>query len=449
MEHISKNVSLSYRQRLTIISLGILIISFLLRIFSNRLISTHLDVTDFGNYTAIVGSMTLFASIMLIGSDMALNNFIPEYFSSKHWGKAKGYVIFFGRFFLQIIFAILVITVVIKALGRFDVELHFEQFISSHMASKYLWLSPIILLTYFFSKLLRALRHQILSQILLNFLFRGLQIVILCVLLYKHVPYTIENTVVVFAIAYGTTLILIFLSLNFIIPQHILAAPLDTSDRKLWIKVASEIFVANFFFANTGTIIIIADKIFDLHAHNAGFLSIIMLTASVFWLSSNAVQLIYSPEMRPYVSQKRYDILQKIINESFLSLLWPTLFLLLIFVIFHHIILGFFGAQYAQLFYPALFFFIFCVLPVLTTPLMIIMLYGGEQHVLAVAATCTALVTFSIGALIIHSFGFWGAICIASAIQLTAAAIPTWYIKKKMNIVPYKFGFNPPKDSND
>lgn len=426
------------------VSLFVVVFSFILQILANHLISNHIEVSEFGDYTAIVNGLGLFASITLLGSDTALMNFMSEYFALENWGKAKGYLVFFLNIFTQLIVTILLISSIALWLNHYDKELFFEQFISSHIAIKYLWLSPVLLFAYFFSKLLRVFKYQILSQVLINLVLRAFQLAILYLLLLFSIRLTVGNTVITFVASYMMTLFFILAALKYVFPNSILSARTDVSDKSLWLRVAHEVFIANFFFTRINTIIIIMDKIFDPNPNNAGYLSVLALLVGFLWLPASVIQIMYGAELRPHVKLKRYQELQKITNVSFLFLFSLLVVFIGFFFIFHHEILGYFGHEYTHLYYPATILLAANVVAILVTPAMNIMIYGGKQHLLSLATIYSLCGFVPLSALLVYNWGLNGAIIFIAVTLLTCTILPTWYVKKHMNILPFRFRPLPP-----
>ena len=323
-------------------SAGIQIINTLFLLIISVLIARILGPNDFGIYTFIFSIITLLSLPFSSGLSLLVMRETAKKHLTKEWGGLRGAIIVAKNYILGCSF--LVATVSIFVLWGVKADLEYQSYITFMWA---LLLLPFIGLNNVSGAVLRGLRHVVIGNLPISVIGPAVTIISLyaCILLGREI-----DPILVFQINIVTSLIVFLVLIAFLarfIPNEVFRAS-PSYETKEWLKsliplsLYSALTVANF------QISIVFLGSLSGNSDVALF-RVAMSGATLIVFGLTAVNTVLAPHITQLYHKGEKKLLQKIITKSARLILFFSLPIALVLVIFgEKIIVIVFGIEYAD-----------------------------------------------------------------------------------------------------
>lgn len=291
--------------RASIISLIILLLSYIFNYIIHVFFARTLGTVAYGNYAVVISSIQFSATFILLGADSATLRFIPHYIANEKWPEASGYLRQHLKSLIKIGLPVFTIGLIISlvVLMSYKPNIVFNE-LKHHPFWLFVWIIPLYSFAMFLSKLLRSINLIYLSSFLSpvisgSFIIAFLLFIQTYLVKYFHGHITSFEILLIYA---STLVFLIFFQYYILIlylPKAILNAdPVYLT--KDWHKTGRKLMISNFAAVNLQSIVLILVEIFDKEkAGDAGVLSAIFIICSTFWLTYSAITTVLSPMISP------------------------------------------------------------------------------------------------------------------------------------------------------
>lgn len=421
------------------ISLLIILLSFGLNYAISVILARQLGPTIYGEYAVIISTIQFFSLFILLGADLAITRFLPEYLAAADWNMARGYLQRHFKMIATISVIVLLLGIGIAIAVNFFRDTFFiEKETYLHPVISYIWLIPIFALALFFSKLLRATDHYLLSLIPFTLAFPLLFIAGLTLYIKYYSFATIHQVVFILLFAMLLQLLGQVVAIYFTLPQEIRHVP-PKYENKTWINVGIKLMFSGLISIYIYSIGLILLNLLDPEKADVGVFSAILTICSSMWLAFQAVMLIIAQHISPAAKHNDKKTLRQYIKMGTSIITFTNILLMILFIAFGKVILNHFGPHfeigYASLLIVAggmVLTSCFCLgLPVLQ--------YSGNQDILIKIVIQAVILLLCASIALIKYFGLMGGAIAIAITQLYFHTACSYYVKKVLQVSPSFF----------
>lgn len=418
------------------ISLLIILLSFGLNYVISVMLSRGLGPSIYGEYAVIISTVQFCSLFILLGADLAITRFLPEYLAAADWNMARGYLQRHFKMIATISVIVLLLGIGIAiAVNFFRDAVFIEQETYLHPVISYLWLIPLFALALFFGKLLRATNHYLLSLIPFTIVFPLLFISGLLLYIKYYGFATIHQAIFILLFSMLLQTLGQIAAVYFTLPQQIRLA-LPKYQNKIWINTSIKLMFSGLISIYLYSIGLILLNLFDPQKADVGVFSAILTICTTMWLAFQAIMMIVAPNISPAAKSNDKKTLRKYIRIGTSIITGANILLMILFIAFGKAILSHFGPDF-EIGYTSLLIVAggmllsscFCLaLPVLQ--------YSGNQDVLIKVVIQTAILLLFASFVLVKYFGLMGGAITIAITELYFQLACGYFVKKRLHVSP-------------
>ena len=325
------------------VTLLIAIVGYVLQYLFNIELSHAFSTENYGEIQAILSISGFLALVLLLGNATASVKFIPQYYSTNNYKKLHG----LEKYYLShVLIPCLIILIVLLILSFFTWNLTFD------VTWKYLWITPLLALLTFFSKILQSLNAPIASllsgRVFPKFLF---------LLSFEFFRFFFEiNSIKTALCLYSLGLVFIifyqiFKTTHLLDNKNFTSHDIETD--KNWFSTGIQLLFAVLLIQNGIGIINFLLKLFGENSTTSiAVLSVVYTLTVCMQISYIACSDLLDSSIAPNTQEK--NTLQSIINKGNCITFSFGFTIFCIFVFFGKTLLGHFGEFYVSGYVPLL-----------------------------------------------------------------------------------------------
>lgn len=330
------------------VSIAISIIGYLINFWMNVKFAQWLKAADYGDFSAIIAIFQNIASLVIFGTDMAVLKFLPLYLEKQEWSLVNGYLNFHNKIFLFLSIIIYVIsTFLMGLLFTFGDLGDLNKFNFYHPVMLYFWMIPIVMISFYAIKAIRSFGKIYSSLFYANIYLPLFTIIIAFYMLWIKGSVNIYQIVFAYCIAQLILSCAVMLKLYFIIPKNVKNTE-PKYEKKLWTKIAFELFFSSVLITNMTSIFIILLEIFGKDENTVGYFSAITTIVASIWLIYRGVIAVTAPLISKLLANNNQKGLQALINIG--NLIMTGFSIIFVYLLIHcgKPLLAHFGANFVN-----------------------------------------------------------------------------------------------------
>ena len=305
-----------------------------------------LGAESFGDFSAARSTISFCASLVLLGYDSAILNFIPQYLAKKDLNRVYGYLRYGVTIILIIATAIIFISTLlnifaIPALRLHPIHIPKLPFISYHPVFSVLWIVPIYGINIYISKLLRSINHIFSSLLLLQLGSPFLLAAGMFTLKFFH---GIDVNLGLYIFGWSSLLLLLIqLCMAFLYLPHKIFLTQPIYEKAAWLHTALELLSSSLLMTICFSSSIIILEIFGYNEGTVGIYAAVFTITSIYLLFPQMTGQIFVPMLRTAINAGRYRKIWILLSSSIVTNLIVIATISLILYHLRHMLLNHFG----------------------------------------------------------------------------------------------------------
>ncbi len=392
------------------------------------MLARFLGTEHYGFYVYVITWINILAILSLLGFQTSLVRFIAEYNANIKWGLLRGIL----RRSDQLVLASSVFVSLTCSIVVFFVRQRLTQELAVTFYIGFCLL-PFITLCRLRHAALRAFKHVVKSELLLNIIrpiATGVGIVLLYLLLNGHISSSYAMTVDLLSVLVAAIAGTFFLYR--VTPSFLTRIPPLFANRE-WLAVSFPLLLItgmNLLLKNTDVVMIGALR----DSEQAGIYSAALKVSNLILFALTAVNSILAPIFSElfYTGQKKK--LQRIVTLSARCIFVFTIVICVVLLVLGEFILRLFGDTFVVAYIPLSILLVGQVINSLAGSVGLIMSMSGQQNIMGIIIFISTIVNVALNSLLIPEYGFNGA-AIATTVSMSLWNISMlFYVRIKLGI---------------
>lgn len=412
----------SISQSLIIRSVGLGLI-FLSQVLLARL----MGVKGYGEYSVIITALNFVIVISLFGMDTSVLRFLPSYLHQKNYRAAHGFIRFSYR--------VISILAVVCSIGVFVFLLSNSKRYNIGFSEAIFWsvlLVPFIVFVNQASSVLRAMQRIKASLLPAYFLLPVGMAFGWWYYYSSHQKLPVDAAMMINLIV--TILVFIFIyrkvtvHVNKTIPQ---AEP--KPQRKLWIMVSATVLVTSLLnlLLKQSDILFVS---YFLGNTAAGKYSAAAKMSTLVALGLSVIDYVYIPKIAALWESKKLTGLQQMIRDASRQILFITIPIVVILIVFGKWLLGLFGPAFTGSYIPLVILVCGQMVNAITGMVGGLLMMTGHQRIFLFFYFISFVVQISLNYILIPKFGIIGAAVASASAVVFLNIIAYTYVRRKLKI---------------
>lgn len=427
-----------------LLAVAVVILSYAGTYALNLYLAKILEPKAYGDIAVVLQFLVFVVPFALLGTEVAMVRFIPQYIEAKEYGKIAGFFRWSTKIYLYASLIIVILGSLFSLLLWVLTKENVQVVEKYHIIVHSYWLIPLIALIVLLSKILLSMQRFYLSAFLRGFTFSLFVIGIIALLMgfFEHTWLGLYSAKFSVLLCVGIACLIIIglqlYALFKVMPKKYLHAK-PIYQKRRWYKSSFEMLTGTIVYVGINTVNLFMVEIFAKNEEHVAHYAAILVIAGLVYLFSSAVDLLVNPIISPCVENNNKSHLQSIIHIMNLFKVIPGLIMSIIIILFGNDFLLYFGKGYAGAYGPLLIMLLGFFLGMCLSSSGSLLLYSGHQKMNIIISSAQLLFLIIGGSIFIPFFGITGAVWVLTLSIVLSAIVRCLAVRKYLEIHSFYF----------